>query len=166
MFQGYNKPSKSQIFGPSATGGTWADTDDRRLYMSGEGLGSFFGSLFRKIVPLASKAAKTILPAAKKIAGSKIVRETGQQLLDSGVDAIANVAANAISGEKNIGESMSEELGNARKEISTALRKANRERKMPEEKVSGSSKKRKTRSKKKGVKKLKKKPLSVFDDDD
>ena len=164
MFQGYNKPAKSQIFGPSSTGGTWADTDNRRLYMTGEGLGSFFGSLFRKIAPMASKAVKNILPAAKKIAGSKIVRETGKQLLDSGVDAMANVAANAISGEKNIGESMSEELSNARKDISTALKKANRERKLPDEKIP--AKKRKTKNKRKTIKKFKRKNFSVFDDDD
>ena len=115
-------------------------------------------------MPFASKAVKNIVPAAKKIAGSKIVRETGKQLLDSGVDAMANVAANAISGEKSVGDSMSEELTNARKEISTALKKANRERKLPDEKVSGSSKKKKKKGKRKISKKSRKQ--SVFDDDD
>ena len=174
MFRGYNKPAKSQIFGPSATGGTWADAqENRQLYMTGEGLGSFFGSIFRKIIPAASKAIKKVLPAAtntvKKIAGSKIVQETGKQLMDSGVNAMANVAANAISGEKSVGESMSEELTNARKEISNALKKANQERKASEtEDDDVVPVKRKLKGKRKPTKKSKRKrvQLSVFDDDD
>lgn len=169
MFQGYNKPSKRQIFGPSATGGTWADTQgSRKLYMTGEGLGSFFSSIFRKIVPLASKAVKKVMPVAKKIASSNIVQETGRQLLDSGVDAMTNVAVNAISGDKSVGESVSEELTNARQEISSALKKANQKRKASTEKDSETAKKRKTASKRKAVKKGKKKSFrrSVFDDDD
>ena len=93
MFNGSNRPTKNQIFGPSNVGGTLADSRERQLYMTGEGLGSFFGSLFRKIIPAATKTIK-------KIAGSKIVKDTGKQLLNSGVDALTNVAADAISGEK------------------------------------------------------------------
>ena len=176
MFRGYNKPTKSQIFGPSATGGTWADAqDNRQLYMTGEGLGSLFGSIFRKIIPMASKVMKKVLPAAtntaKKIAGSKIVQETGKQLMDSGVNAMANVAANAIGGEKSVGDSMSEELTNARKEISNALRKANQQRKVSDtedDEVTRPSVKRKLKGKRKSTKKSKRKrvQLSVFDDDD
>ena len=76
MFSGSNRPTKNQIFGPSNVGGTLADSRERQLYMTGEGLGSFFGSLFRKIIPAATKTIK-------KIAGSKIVKDTGKQLLNS-----------------------------------------------------------------------------------
>ena len=76
-------------------------------------------------------------------------------------------AANAISGEKSVGESMSDELSNARKQISSALKKANQQRKLPVE-VSGSAKKRKAKGKRKTLKKGKRNTVrrSVFDDDD
>ena len=38
MFRGYNKPSRQNIFGPSAIGGTWANARQNALYMRGEGL--------------------------------------------------------------------------------------------------------------------------------
>lgn len=122
MFRGNNRPSRQQIFGPSSTGGSWADARQDQLYMRGEGLGSFFGSMFRKIVPVATKTFK-------KIAGSKFVQDSGKQLLDGGMNALANVAADAISGDKDISESVSEQVKNARKEISSSIRKANKRRK-------------------------------------
>ena len=179
MFRGYNKPSRQNIFGPSGTGGTWADSrhhslymrgeglpwsDHRQnaLYMRGEGLGSMFGSIFRKIIPLASKAVK-------KIASSKILRETGKQVLDSGANALANVAANTISGDKSAQEAISDELQNARNEISSAIRTANLKRKNDDDEVELTPTKRKNkRSRIKSSGKIKRKPIrrSVFDDDD
>ena len=58
MFRGYNKPRKSDIFGPSSTGGTFSDARQRELYQEGEGLGSILSSIFRKVVPFATKAVK------------------------------------------------------------------------------------------------------------
>ena len=66
MFQGYKKPKRSDIFGPSATGSTLNNVRERKLYQHGEGFASFMSSLFRKILPVATKTVK-------KIAGSKIV---------------------------------------------------------------------------------------------
>ena len=164
MFNGFNKPTKNQIFGPSSTGGMLADARERQLYMRGEGLGSFFGSLFRRIIPAATRTIKSI-------ANSKIVRDTGKQLIDSGINAATNVAVDAISGEKSVGDSISNELANARKDISEALKKANKKRKVDvtsDEEDSRTSNKRKKRIKKRANTKSKKKRIrhSVFDDDD
>ena len=71
MFRGYNGPKKSDIFGPSSTGGR------REVYQEGEGIGSFFSSIFKKLIPFATKAAKTV-------AGSSLAQETGEGNLDDG----------------------------------------------------------------------------------
>ena len=172
MFRGYNKPSRQNIFGPSANGGTLYmrgeglpfNHQHADLFMRGEGLGSLFGSIFRRIAPLATKAIK-------KVASSKILREAGKQVLDTGVSAAANVAANAISGDKTVGEAASEELQNARKEIGNAIRNANLKRKIDDvddEELKTSSKKKIKKRRKKSVVSTKRKQFrhSVFDDDD
>ena len=159
MFNGSNRPTKNQIFGPSNVGGTLADSRERQLYMTGEGLGSFFGSLFRKIIPAATKTIK-------KIAGSKIVKDTGKQLLNSGVDALTNVAADAISGEKTASESMSDELAKARKDISSALKNANKRRQERSEEETSIKKKKRRRQKSVVSTKKKKVRRSIFDKDE
>ena len=175
MFRGYNKPSRQNIFGPSSNGGMRQNSLYMRgeglpfnphqaaLFMHGEGLGSIFGSIFRRIVPLATKAVK-------KVASSKILREAGKQVLDTGVSAAANVAANAISGDKTVGEAASEELQNARKEIGNAIRNANLKRTIDDDDddVKTTSKKKIKKRRKKSVVSTKRKQFrhSVFDDDD
>ena len=74
MLQGYTRPKRADIFGPSATGGSMNDAGERQLYQHGEGIGSIFSSLFSKFLPA---AARTV----KNIAQSKIVRDTGKQIL-------------------------------------------------------------------------------------
>ena len=182
MFRGFNKPSRQRIFGPSnSEGGSWADSrrgslymrgeglpwnEHRNTYMRGEGLGSMFGSIFRKIIPFASKAVK-------KIASSQIVKDVGKQALDTSVNALTNVAANTISGEKGAGEAISDELQNARKEIGAAIRKSSLKRKKYDEEVDLSPpksrrKKNKNVRKKAVTRKIKRKTFrkSVFDSDD
>ena len=161
MFRGYNKPRRSDIFGPSASGGALSDADERELYMTGEGLGSFFSSIFKKILPAAANVAK-------KVAGSKVLRETGKQLLDSGVNAATNVAIDAISGQKPVNESAADELSKARNEIANALKNANKKRQMEnsDDDEERSVKKRKPVKKKFQKYKKKRNPKSVFDDDD
>ena len=192
MFRGSNRPSRKQIFGPSSTGGGWADArqdqlymrgeglgswadarqdhlymrgeglgswaDARQdhLYMRGEGLGSFIGSMFRKIVPAATKTFK-------KIAGSKFVRDSGKQLLDGGINAMATVAADAISGDKDISQSVSEQVKNARKEISSSIRKANKRRQYSHIDTAPTK-----RIRKKNLPKARKKQAKydIFDDDE
>ena len=121
MLQGYTRPKRADIFGPYATGGSMNDAGERQLYQHGEGIGSIFSSLFSKFLPA---AARTV----KNIAQSKIVRDTGKQILDSTITGLTNATANAISGDKTVKESISDELKNARAEISTALKKANKNR--------------------------------------
>ena len=76
MFRGYNRPKKSDIFCPSSIGGTFNDVGRRQIYQEGEGIGSFFSSIFRNTVPFATKAVK-------KIASSGLARETGKALKES-----------------------------------------------------------------------------------
>ena len=182
MFRGFNKPVRKGIFGPSnSEGGSWSDgrrgslymrgegfpwNEHRATYMHGEGLGSIFGSIFRKIIPFASKAAK-------KIASSQIVKDVGKQALDTSVNALANVAANTISGEKGASDAISDELQNARKEIGAAIRTSNLKRKNADEEVDLSPpksrrKKNKNIRKKVVTGKIKRKRFrkSVFDSDD
>ena len=103
MLQGYTRPKRADIFGPYATGGSMNDAGERQLYQHGEGIGSIFSSLFSKFLPA---AARTV----KNIAQSKIVRDTGKQILDSTITGLTNATANAISGDKTVKESISDEL--------------------------------------------------------
>ena len=150
MLRGYNRPRKSDIFGPSFTGGSMRHARQRELYQEGEGIGSFFSSIFRKLIPFATKAAKTV-------AGSSLVKETGKALKESAISGLTNVAADVIGGNKTIQESAAENLTKAREDISTAI-KASRKR--------GSGNVR-AKAKAKGNKKRKKTRMrySVFDDE-
>ena len=155
----YNTPRNSDIFGPSAIGGRCSESRERQLYQQGEGFGSFISSIFKKIVPL---AAKTI----KNVAGSRIVKDTGKQLADSAITGLANVASDVIGGEKTLDQSFSDQLSNARKEISTAIKTSNKKRKIPKGDKTAkniASKKRKSRSKT-SIKRRKIKG-SIFDDE-
>ena len=103
MFRGYKKPRKSDIFGPSSTGGTFNDVRRRQIYQEGEGIGSFFSSIFRNIVPFATKAVK-------KIASSSLAKETGKALKEIAISGFTNVAADVISGDRTFEESVSDNL--------------------------------------------------------
>ena len=151
MFRGYNRPRKSDIFGPSSTGGTFSNARQRQLYQEGEGLGSLLSSIFRKVIPFATKAVK-------KIAGSSFVKDTGKALTESAITGLTNVAADVIGGDKTLEESFSDQLSNARKDISTAIKASSRKR---------GSDAVKTTIKSKGKKKKKRRKIrsSVFDDD-
>ena len=150
MFRGYNRPRKSDIFGPSSTGGAISHARHRELYQEGAGIGSFFSSIFRKLIPFATKAAKTV-------AGSSLAKETGKALKERAITGLTNVAADVIGGDKTFEESVSNNLSKAREDISTAI-KASRKR---------GSDNVKTKVKTKGSKKRKKRSIrsSLFDDD-
>ena len=120
MFRGNNRPRQSDIFGPSSTGGAINHASQRQLYQEGEGIGSFFGSIFRKLIPFATKAAKTV-------AGSSLAKETGKALKESAITGLTNVTADVIGGDKTFEESVSNNLSKAREDISTAI-KASRKR--------------------------------------
>ncbi len=133
------KKTTENIFGPSSTGGTLNDARQRQLYQEGEGFGSILSSIFRKIVPFAKKAVKTI-------AGSSIVKDTGKALKESAITGLTGVAVDVIGGDKTLEESLSNQLTGARKKISTAIKASSRKR--GNESV-------KTRVKNKGKKKIK-----------
>ena len=152
MLRGFNRPRKSDIFGPSSTGGSMRHVRQRELYQEGEGIGSFFSSIFKKLMPFATKAVKTV-------AGSSLAKETGKALKDTAVSGLTNMAADVIGGNKTIQESAAENLMKAREDISSAI-KASRKR-------SSGSGSVKAKVKSKGNKKRKKKRMrySVFDDE-
>jgi len=155
MLRGYNRPRKSDIFGPSSTGGRINHAGQRDVYQEGEGIGSFFSSIFRKLIPFVTKTAKTV-------AGSSLVKGTGQALQDSAISGLTNVAADLIGGKKNLNESVSENISRARENISSAI-KASSGRKRP----SSDNVKAKVKAKGRKKRKIRRiKQSSIFDDDE
>ena len=155
MLRGYNRPRKSDIFGPSSTGGRINHAGQRDVYQEGEGIGSFFSSIFRKLIPFVTKTAKTV-------AGSSIVKGAGQALQDSAVTGLTNVAADLIGGKKNLNVSVSENISQARKNIASAI-KASSGRKRP----SSDNVKAKVKAKGRKKRKIRRiKQSSIFDDDE
>ena len=117
--------SPHHIFGPSSAGGHTTlfqqgeGLNDLKLFQTGEGLGNIFSSLFRKIMPAAGRTIK-------KIASSKIVKEGGKQLLHSAINVAANVAADALDGNKPVKESLDDNLNAAKKSIASSIRNSNK----------------------------------------
>ena len=147
MLRSYNRPRKSDIFGPSNTGGSMRHVRQRELYQEGEGIGSFFSSIFRKLIPFATKAVKTV-------AGSSIAKETAQAVKDSAISGLTNMASDVIGGNKNFQESAAENLTKARQDIATALKASKRKNVKAKVKAKGNKKRKKTRMR-----------YSVFDDE-
>ena len=155
MLRGYNRPRKSDIFGPSSTGGRINHAGQRDVYQEGEGIGSFFSSIFRKLIPFVTKTAKTV-------AGSSLVKGTGQALQDSAISGLTNVAADLIGGKKNLNESVSENISRARENISSAIKASSGRKRSSSDNV-------KAKVKAKGRKKRKIRRIkqsSIFDDDE
>ena len=73
------------IFGPPGV------TNYRDLYQNGSGFGSFLGSMFKKIIPMAGKAVK-------KVASSTIVREGAKELLNTAGNTATNVITDITLG--------------------------------------------------------------------
>ena len=105
---------RQSIFGPPGV------TNHPDLYQQGSGLASFFGSMFKKFVPLAGKAVK-------KIANSKILKEGGQHLLNTATSAAANTLGDIIIGE-DPQETYAKNLKEARVEIGQSIKNANKRR--------------------------------------
>ena len=147
MIRGYNRPRRNDIFGPSNTGGSMRHVRQRELYQEGEGIGSFFSSIFRKLMPFATKAVKTV-------AGSSIAKETAQAVKDSAISGLTNMAADVIGGNKNFQESAAENLTKARQDIATALKASKRKSVKAKVKAKGNKKRKKTSMR-----------YSVFDDE-
>ena len=62
------------------------DMDGYIYTQEGEGIGSFFGNLFRKVIPLATKAIKGIAGIARphfENAAKEIVGQAGKKLIET-----------------------------------------------------------------------------------
>ena len=71
---------------------------DRRMRIqSGRGLGGIFSSLFKFIRPLATTAIKKAVPALKKVATSKVVKQTFKNVGKSAKKSAIRTAVDALS---------------------------------------------------------------------
>ena len=102
-------------------GGLW----NSQPWQRGDGVGSFLGRMARKFVPMASKFAKKSL---KTIKNSDTLKDLGKSILDSSVEGLAEMAANAIApgDNKSVAETAQLRLDQARKDISDIIRKQTR----------------------------------------
>jgi exonuclease VII small subunit len=86
-------------------------------YQRGRGLGALFGGLIRGFAPI----ARLGLQAGKSLLKSNVVQNIGRSLLDSGKQALTNVAADFLEG-KDIKQTAQEELDEAKRKIASTLR--------------------------------------------
>lgn len=87
----------------------------------GAGLGSLFGGLFRKLVPVAKTAVKSI----GKIAKNKTIRSAGNFIKKEATKAAIDTALEALDGKKNLGSSAKNRLKNATRKILESQREQN-----------------------------------------
>ena len=88
-------------------------------YQRGRGLGSFLGSLFRRVMPMAKTVAGKAMSGLKKVAQSDITKDLGKQLVESSVQGLADV----VSGE-DAKEVMQSKVHQAKQDIAQALRQS------------------------------------------
>lgn len=118
---------------PNNRGGRWSSSPWQRgdgygglwrsqPFQRGDGIASFIRRMARRIVPMASKIAKKSL---KTIKNSDTLKSLGKSILDSGVDGIAEIAANAIDPGNNqsVAETAQLRLDQARQDIANIIRK-------------------------------------------
>ena len=98
-------------------GGLWRSKPFHR----GDGFGSFLSRMTRKFLPLAGKFANKSIKAIKN---SDTLKEVGKTILDTGVEALTDVAANTLDPANNnsVAENAQLRLDQARKDIATILR--------------------------------------------
>ena len=132
----------------------------------GEGIGSAFAKLFsgfRKFAPIAKKGIQ-------KLANSKVTKDIGNTLLNQGVSAATDIAANLIEGKSgySASEDAKKRLKQTRKEIADVLRgkKSHKADNSDEDKdpVIPLKKRRKVSIKTRKTQKKRKKNYSVYED--
>lgn len=106
----------------------------------GRGLGSFFGSLFRTLKPLASMG----LSAGKRLLSSDLAKKLGSTALDVGKSAAKNIALDLLEGKK-FKDTAKEQLETAKSRIADTLKGSGKQKK----------RKRKQITNTKGVKQIK-----------
>ena len=108
--------------GHGIQGGLWKS----RPYHRGHGIGSFIAKMTKKFIPLAGKFAKKSVNAIKN---SDTLKEVGKTILDTGVNALVDVAANSLDPADNnntVAENAQLRLDEARKDIANILRSKKR----------------------------------------
>ena len=98
-------------------GGLWQS----RPYHRGDGIASFLSKMTKKFLPLAGKFAKK---SVKAIKNSDTLKEVGKTILNSGVEALADVAANSLDPDNtnSVAKNAQLRLDEARKDIADILR--------------------------------------------
>ena len=116
MYQGQNRifgpPGSANNFRQLYQNGSGINSNHLQLYQNGAGFGSFLGSMFRRVVPIAKRAAR-------KLASSDLVKKG----ISSAGDVATNVVSDIIEGDVDISDSLKNNIGIARKEIAKSLRK-------------------------------------------
>ena len=98
-------------------GGLWQS----RPFHRGDGFGNFLGRMTKKFLPLAGKFAKKSIKAIKN---SDTLKKVGKTILDSGVEALADVASSSLDPTNNnsVAENAQLRLDQARKDIADIIR--------------------------------------------
>ena len=94
-------------------GGLWRGKPFHR----GDGIGSFIAKMTKKFMPLAKKSFKAIK-------NSSTLKNVGKTILDTGVEALVDVAANSLdpANTNSVAENAQLRLDEARKDIADILR--------------------------------------------
>lgn len=103
----------------------------------GKGLGNILGSLFRAALPVVSSIGRSIF-------SSPITRNLAHTAKKAAIDTGLNVISDVVEG-KNLGESVKDNLGEARSRIAQSLRerpKPTKKRKNPGKKAKAPKKKK------------------------
>ena len=98
-------------------GGLWQS----RPFHRGDGFGNFLGRMTKKFLPLAGKFANKSIKAIKN---SDTLKKVGKTILDSGVEALADVASSSLDPTNNnsVAENAQLRLDQARKDIADIIR--------------------------------------------
>ena len=92
----------------------------------GEGLGSFIGNLFRRVVPSLARKGATL---AKKVINSKVAKDIGKKALDHALNTGVDVLSDIVDGKSvNLKEEANKRLQTARTDFSKTLRQLKRKK--------------------------------------
>ena len=139
-----------KVFGPRAPNISYLTAPP---YQRGQGIGNFFSSIFKKIVPYATKAIKSA-------ASSKVAKTVAKQLTKHGAEALGDVVADAIEGSDPSIKAKAH-LAQARTDVSNAIRQNNAvKRKRPD--ISTEQRPVKKKKKKTGFKGKTEKEFNIF----
>lgn len=89
----------------------------------GQGIGNLLGSLFKSIIPVTSRIARSIM-------GSPITKSVLKGARDAAIEGGLNVATDALRGQ-NIGDSVQQNLEGARQTVANAVDRGRLKRKAP-----------------------------------